>query len=173
MAQRVRTVIVFFMCFSLSRSTCHSTLDTRPFLLDHLIRSYQHIRRNRQADLLCRLEVDDELELRRLLHGQVGGLGAFQNLVDENGGSPEKFGLVGSVRHQATALSKISPSPYRRQPMFSCQAYDLFEIRVDEPARRYGECGATCLCCLFKGTLEIACIAYLHGMKLQAQFSRR
>ena len=36
--------------------------------LDHFIRPRQHIRRNRQADLLRRLKIDDELELRRLLH---------------------------------------------------------------------------------------------------------
>ena len=39
---------------------------------DHFVRSRQHIRRNRQADLLSRFQIDDELELRRLLHGQIG-----------------------------------------------------------------------------------------------------
>jgi hypothetical protein len=47
------------------------------WLLDYLIRSRQHIRRNGQADLLCGFQVDDELELHGLLHRQVGGLGAF------------------------------------------------------------------------------------------------
>ena len=46
-------------------------------LLNHLIRPRQHIRRNRQADLLGGLEIDEELKLRRLLDGNVGGLGAF------------------------------------------------------------------------------------------------
>ena len=61
-------------------------------LFDHFIRSRQHIRRNRQADLLCRFEIDDELELRRLLDRQVGGLCAFQNLVDISGGAPVQVG---------------------------------------------------------------------------------
>ena len=40
----------------------------RPFFsLDHLIRSRQHVRRNRQADLLGGFQIDDELKLRRLL----------------------------------------------------------------------------------------------------------
>jgi hypothetical protein len=34
---------------------------------DHLIRPQQHVRRDRQADLLGCLEIDHELELRRLL----------------------------------------------------------------------------------------------------------
>jgi hypothetical protein len=46
-------------------------------LLDHLIRPRQHVGRNRQADLLGRFQIDDELELCRLLHRQVGGLGSF------------------------------------------------------------------------------------------------
>src|SRR5262245_5755045 len=61
MAQRVRTVIILFMFVS-ALSTRHSTLDTRPFSLDHLIRPCQHIGRNRKADLLGGLQIDDELE---------------------------------------------------------------------------------------------------------------
>ena len=52
--------------------------------LDYPIRSRQHVRRYRQADLLGGLEIDDQLELRRLLDGKIGGLGAFQNLVHVN-----------------------------------------------------------------------------------------
>ena len=54
-----------------------------------LIRPRQHIRRNRQADLLRRLQIDDELELHRLLHGEISGLAAFQYLVHIGGGAAE------------------------------------------------------------------------------------
>ena len=70
------------MSFSLSRCTCHSTLDTRPFSLDHLVRPRQHVRRNRQADLLGGFEIDDQLKLRRLLDGKIGRLGAFEDFVN-------------------------------------------------------------------------------------------
>jgi len=53
-----------------------------PVLSDHFVRSRQHIRRDRETDLLRGLEIDDELKLRRLLHGQIGWLGTFQNLVN-------------------------------------------------------------------------------------------
>ena len=49
---------------------------------DHLIRPYQNIRRHRQADLFRCFQIDDELELDRLLDGKVGGLCAFQNFVN-------------------------------------------------------------------------------------------
>jgi hypothetical protein len=68
-------------------------------LFDHLIRSHQHIRRNRQPDLFRRFEIDDEFELLRLLNWKIGGLGAFENLVDVNGGATETFSIVGRIGH--------------------------------------------------------------------------
>ena len=45
--------------------------------LDHFIRSHQHVRRDRQPDLLRRFQTDNELELLRLFDGKIGGLGPF------------------------------------------------------------------------------------------------
>ena len=41
----------------------------------------QHVRRNRQADLLAGFQIDHQLELRWSLDRQVGGLGAIQDLL--------------------------------------------------------------------------------------------
>ena len=51
--------------------------------LNHLIRSHQHVWRNRQADLLSGLEIDHQLKLRRLLHREIGRLGALEDSVHE------------------------------------------------------------------------------------------
>jgi hypothetical protein len=51
--------------------------------LDQAIRSGEHLRRNRQSDLLRRLQIDHQLELRRLLDRQVGRLGSLQDSVHE------------------------------------------------------------------------------------------
>ena len=48
---------------------------------DDSVRPHQHIRWNRQADLLGGFQIDDQLEFRWLLHGQIGGLCAFEDLV--------------------------------------------------------------------------------------------
>ena len=53
------------------------------WLLDHLIRPRQHIRRDRQADLLRGFQVDHELDLRRLLNRQISRLGTFKDLVTD------------------------------------------------------------------------------------------
>ncbi len=56
-------------------------------LPDHLIRLEEEGGGKREAESLRSLEVDDRLEFRRLLHGQVGGLGAFQDAIDVVGGA--------------------------------------------------------------------------------------
>jgi len=56
--------------------------------LDHLIRSREHGLRNRQADLLCRFEIDNQLEFSRLLHRQVGRLGSLEDSVHIDGDLP-------------------------------------------------------------------------------------
>jgi len=48
---------------------------------NYFIRPHQHIRRNRQADLLGSFEIDHEFKLRRLFHGMICGLCAFWNFV--------------------------------------------------------------------------------------------
>ena len=58
----------------------YQQLDLISFLpssLDYLVRPREHVGRNRQADLLGRFEIDDELDLHRLLDWQVSRLSAF------------------------------------------------------------------------------------------------
>src|ERR1043166_4285981 len=60
--------------------------------LDHLVRLEEQRRRHREAKGLGGLEVDDQLELRGLLYRQVGGLGAFQDLIHVVGSAPKQLG---------------------------------------------------------------------------------
>src|SRR5215831_3864701 len=55
--------------------------------LNQLVRSRQHIRWNRETDLLRGLQIDQQLELRRLLYRQVCGLSTFEDLVNICGGA--------------------------------------------------------------------------------------
>src|SRR6266478_2659044 len=69
-----------------------TALTKPPFSwIDHLIRPLQERRRDRQAEGLGGLRVDDQLELGRLLYGQVAGLGALENLVHVDGGAPKQI----------------------------------------------------------------------------------
>src|SRR6266705_2910112 len=59
---------------------CSSNDSTRP---------RQRFGRNRQADLLRRLEIDDDLELIGPFHRYVGGLCPLENLIHDLSGAPE------------------------------------------------------------------------------------
>src|SRR3954447_5864240 len=65
--------------------------------LDDLGGLEQHVLGDGEAESLGGLEVDDEVEGRRLLHGEVGGLGAFQNTVYIVGSAPMHGGQARAV----------------------------------------------------------------------------
>ena len=77
-------------------------------LFNNSVRRAQHVRRDRQADLLRGLEIDDELELVGCSTGKVGRLSAFENFVHVNGGAAVQIGDARPVRHQATDLHKLA-----------------------------------------------------------------
>src|SRR6266850_1740106 len=137
MALSVRSVIVFFMVPSLSPSTRHSTLDTRPFSFDHPIRSRQNIRRNRQPDLLGRFEIDDELELLRLLYREISRLGAFQNLVHIGGGAPEEVGIAWGVGQKPPVLHILWLPIHCRQSVLYSKICNLYSVRIEDGARQH------------------------------------
>src|SRR6266511_3823371 len=83
-------------------------------LLDDLIRPLQHRLRDGQAERLCGLQVDDQLVLCRLLHGQIARLGPFENLVHVGGGAPDLVVKVDRVGHEAAHLDKLPIAPHRR-----------------------------------------------------------
>src|SRR5882762_7073894 len=75
--------------------------------LDHLIRSQQQRRRDGEADGLGRLEVDDQLELRRLLDREIPRLRALEDLVDEESRAPEEIRVVRAVTDESTSLDPL------------------------------------------------------------------
>src|SRR5262245_49726539 len=103
-------------------------------LLDHVVGPKEHRLRDRQAEGLGGLEVDDELELGGLLDGQVGGLGASQDLVDENGGAPVQVGNVDAVRHQPPGFYKIALVVHDGEPLLYRKLYNLCSLRTEDGA---------------------------------------
>src|SRR5262249_10900565 len=97
-------------------------------LSNHLIRSCQHVRRNRQTDLLGGFEVDDELELRRLLHREISRLGAFQNLVHIRGSASEQVGGVRAIVHESAGFRIVWLWVNRREPVLCRQVRKLCSL---------------------------------------------
>lgn len=72
--------------------------------LQHFIRGDKEILGNGHIDLLGRLQVDNKLELGRLLHRKVTGICATQDLVDINCGMGPHRRLVRAITDQSAGL---------------------------------------------------------------------
>src|SRR5262245_5866994 len=70
-------------------------------LLDDLVCPQQHGLRDRQPKRPCRLAIDSQFELGRLLDGEVPGPGALENLIHVSGRPPEQIAKVRPVGHEA------------------------------------------------------------------------
>ena len=79
----------FFFIRTSVLSTRYSALSSYDF-----IRSRQHIRRDRQADLLRRFQVDYQLELRGSFDRNFGRFGSLQDFIDQGGYACVAFRLV-------------------------------------------------------------------------------
>src|SRR5262249_19586870 len=101
-------------------------------LLDHFVRSEQHVRRNREADLFGCFEIDDELELLRLLDWEITGLGAFQNLVRVCGRAAVLVSIAGRIRHQTPSVHSLWGAIHRWQPVLSRELDDTLQVHIDE-----------------------------------------
>src|SRR5206468_9726865 len=65
----------------------------------------------------------DQLELCRLLHGQVSGLGPLQEAIHIVGGTPAQVMMTRRIGHETTGFDKHSVEVYRRQPTL-CREVD-------------------------------------------------
>src|SRR5262245_53010333 len=63
------------------------------------------------------LRLRTKLELRRLLHGQVGGFSAFQELVHIGGGTEEQRHPVLPIGHEATGVHIVPVGVHPWEPV--------------------------------------------------------
>src|SRR5712691_2020429 len=81
--------------------------------LNHFIRTCQNRRRQRQAEGLGGLHVDDQLELRWLLDWQVAWLRSFENLVHVCGGVPVHRGEIRRVGDESAGRHVVPVMEHR------------------------------------------------------------
>src|SRR6516165_5111273 len=75
-------------------------------LFDHLVGTGKHRSGNCDAKSFGGLEINDEIELGRLLDRNFGGLAPLQYLNHEVCTQPKRFGERNAVRHQAASFRK-------------------------------------------------------------------
>jgi hypothetical protein len=77
------------LCATTGREQMQQTTCANARLSDHLVGAQQERFGDRQAERLGGREIDDEVELGRLLDRKVARLRPSQNLIDIVGGTPE------------------------------------------------------------------------------------
>src|SRR5258707_179480 len=91
-----------------------STLNCGSSSLDNLVGAHQHRLRHGEAKRLGGLEVDDQLEGRRLLDRQIGGLGAPWDLFPVNADPAEGRKEAWALADQAARRGEHAPPLARR-----------------------------------------------------------
>jgi len=81
------------------KNGCEQSQQTTP-LFDHLVGSDQQPGRHREAQRLCRFDIESRYKFRRRLHWEVGRLSASQNAVHVVRRLPKLVHPVDRVRHE-------------------------------------------------------------------------
>jgi hypothetical protein len=69
-------------------------------------------------------QIDDEVELLRLLHRHIGGLSAFYNLIDKDRRSAIQIDKIHSITNQSADFRELCTSD-GGQPLFCHMLYNL------------------------------------------------
>src|SRR5215831_4979018 len=103
---------------------------------NHLVRLEQQRRGDGQAEGLGCLEVDDQLELHRLLHRQVPRVSPLQDLVHIDGGTAVIRWTAQPIEQEGTLLY---PPPHvgghHRQPALGRDIQDPVALRIEQGKR--------------------------------------
>src|SRR5216684_84549 len=78
-------------------------------LFDHFVRAQYEPGRNLKADRLRGLEIDDQLEVCRLLDRQIGGLGSAQYLGNLPRPLADELGEARTIAEQTAFLHRLRP----------------------------------------------------------------
>ena len=85
--------------------------------------------RDGEAQRLRCLHVQDEPVLGRLLDGELGRLGALEDLVHVDGGPSKEIVQVWAIRHQAAGRDRLSKIAHQRQTILQPELGDQRVIR--------------------------------------------
>src|SRR5262249_12134051 len=89
--------------------------------LNQLVGAGEELRWDSNAKRLGGVAIDDQLETSWLLDRQIGGLGAFKDLVDIRGSLVEKVRINRGVRHQAAFVDEPARHGNRRHAVLQRQ----------------------------------------------------
>ena len=129
--------------------------------------------RNIEAVRFGGLEIDDQLELRRLLEGEIARFGPLQDLIHVRRGAPVNVDHLGSVGHEAAGVRKFPQVSDQRQPIAGREVHDLFSVTKEHGVGQHEDStGALCLH-RGEGTRELSGIPHIERLEPQPQQAGR
>src|SRR5215831_10295479 len=96
--------------------------------LNHRISLCDEERWHCEPKCLGGLKIDNQLELGGLLDGQVGGLGALEDLVHVGSGAPSQISAVHSIGHKAPGIDKLPHIVHGGQPVLCRQVHEASSL---------------------------------------------
>src|SRR6516225_2162163 len=118
------------------------------------------------------LEIDKELELRRLHGGKIGGLSALENASGIDAALSKSIGQTGSVACQAAKRDEIAPFIDCRHHIPRCQCDDLFTTTVKERIGGNLKRAGPQLQTRREGRFYVALAAGVEDMELEPEHTR-
>src|SRR5262245_14825323 len=107
---------------------------------DHLVGGGEQRWRHIEAQSLCRLEIDHQLELYGLLYRQVGWLCTPENSTGVDASQAISIAEAGSVAHQAAGRGSFAPWIGGRDRVACRKCNDLLSVAKNERITCNDEC---------------------------------
>jgi len=146
--------------------------QTSADLFDHLVGAGEQRGRNGNSKGFGCLEIDDQLEFRRLLDRKVGGLLTLEDAIDIGCGAAEQIGALNSVGDQASAPGELRNRIDCRQVLLRRQGDDHLVTGIKETVRQSDQVSGLLAACHRNGTAKFDLVANGRNDQLECRVTR-
>src|SRR5262245_20423954 len=126
-------------------------------------------RRNLQAEAIGRPDVDDQVELDGLLHGQLAGASAAQDLAHMPARAPAEIDQIHRERHQAATVGKQPVAVHRGQSEPRGQPHERRALTAEHRVARNEDSIQSLAVNHFEGVPDFTRIAYADFLEREVQ----